>query len=233
SSLLSSTTTLIGTPFTDPPKSSTAIFTPSTDPWPEVSENTVDRSVITRMVNFLPVMAAWAGWLNIDRPAMTNAASAPRSDFRIVPPTLFRGFVGGKLCLGGLACQGVYKKHFAFFSAYGSLTMHQTRAATAAGERNRMEEMTSTAPTGRAASDGGVSDGLSLEGVTKSFGGFIAVNDVTLNFPAGAIYGIIGPNGAGKTTLFNLLSGFLKPTRGRLRHRGQDVTRLSPEAIAR
>jgi branched-chain amino acid transport system ATP-binding protein len=91
-----------------------------------------------------------------------------------------------------------------------------------------MEEMTSTAPTGSAASDG-----LSLEGVTKSFGGFIAVNDVTLNFPAGAIYGIIGPNGAGKTTLFNLLSGFLKPTRGRLRHRGQDVTRLSPEAIAR
>jgi branched-chain amino acid transport system ATP-binding protein len=76
-------------------------------------------------------------------------------------------------------------------------------------------------------------DGLGLEAVTKSFGGFIAVNDVTLDFPAGAIYGIIGPNGAGKTTLFNLLSGFLKPTRGRLRHRGQDVTRLSPEAIAR
>ncbi|HVY14931.1 MAG TPA: ABC transporter ATP-binding protein [Rhodopila sp.] len=83
------------------------------------------------------------------------------------------------------------------------------------------------------AADAAPDHALALEGVTKSFGGFIAVNDVTLSFPAGAIYGIIGPNGAGKTTLFNLLSGFLKPTRGRLRHRGDDVTRLSPEAIAR
>jgi branched-chain amino acid transport system ATP-binding protein len=74
---------------------------------------------------------------------------------------------------------------------------------------------------------------LALDGVTKSFGGFVAVNDVTISFPCGAIYGIIGPNGAGKTTLFNLLSGFLKPTRGTLRHRGDDITRLPPEAIAR
>src|SRR6202789_3476295 len=84
-----------------------------------------------------------------------------------------------------------------------------------------------------AAAPGHGSAELALEAVTKSFGGFIAVNDVTLDFPAGAIYGIIGPNGAGKTTLFNLLSGFLKPTKGRLCHCGQDITRLSPEAIAR
>ncbi len=74
---------------------------------------------------------------------------------------------------------------------------------------------------------------LALDGVTKSFGGFIAVNDVSVSFPRGHVYGIIGPNGAGKTTLFNLLSGFLKPTRGALRHRGEDVTRLTPAAIAR
>jgi branched-chain amino acid transport system ATP-binding protein len=74
---------------------------------------------------------------------------------------------------------------------------------------------------------------LALENATKSFGGFIAVNDVTVAFPSGAVYGIIGPNGAGKTTLFNLLSGFLKPTRGRLMHRGEDVTALKPESIAR
>jgi len=73
---------------------------------------------------------------------------------------------------------------------------------------------------------------LALENVTKSFGGFVAVNDVSASFPRGAVYGIIGPNGAGKTTLFHLLSGFLKPTRGRLRHRGEDITRLAPEAIA-
>ena len=74
---------------------------------------------------------------------------------------------------------------------------------------------------------------LALEGVTKSFGGFLAVKNVSISFPRGKIYGIIGPNGAGKTTLFNLLSGFIKPTRGRLLHRGEDVTRLSAEAIAR
>ncbi|HUN48845.1 MAG TPA: ABC transporter ATP-binding protein [Stellaceae bacterium] len=73
---------------------------------------------------------------------------------------------------------------------------------------------------------------LALEEVSKSFGGFVAVNNVTASFPRGAVYGIIGPNGAGKTTLFHLLSGFLKPTAGRLRHRGEDITRLAPEAIA-
>ena len=73
---------------------------------------------------------------------------------------------------------------------------------------------------------------LALEGITKSFGGFIAVKDVNLTFQPGAIYGIIGPNGAGKTTLFNLLSGFLKPSKGKLYHNGQDITTLPPEAIA-
>ena len=74
---------------------------------------------------------------------------------------------------------------------------------------------------------------LALEGVTKSFDGFVAINDVSLGFAGGRIYGIIGPNGAGKTTLFNLLSGFLKPTRGVLRHRGEDITQMSAERIAR
>jgi branched-chain amino acid transport system ATP-binding protein len=74
---------------------------------------------------------------------------------------------------------------------------------------------------------------LALEHVTKSFGGFVAVKDVSISFRPGAIYGIIGPNGAGKTTLFNLLSGFIKPSAGRLRHRGEDITRLPAAAIAR
>jgi len=74
---------------------------------------------------------------------------------------------------------------------------------------------------------------LALENVTKSFGGFVAVRDVSVDFAEGGVYGIIGPNGAGKTTLFNLLSGFLKPTSGRLKHRGDDVTKLSAERIAR
>jgi branched-chain amino acid transport system ATP-binding protein len=74
---------------------------------------------------------------------------------------------------------------------------------------------------------------LALENVSKRFGAFVAVRDVSVSFEPGGVYGIIGPNGAGKTTLFNLLSGFLKPSTGVLRHRGQDITALSPEAIAR
>ncbi len=74
---------------------------------------------------------------------------------------------------------------------------------------------------------------LELRNATKDFGGFVAVSDVSIAFAEGGIYGIIGPNGAGKTTLFNLLSGFLPPTRGSLWHRGTDITGLAPQAIAR
>lgn len=75
--------------------------------------------------------------------------------------------------------------------------------------------------------------GLALENVTRRFGDFVAVRDVSVSFEAGGVYGIIGPNGAGKTTLFNLLSGFLKPSEGKLWHRGEDITALSPEQVAR
>jgi branched-chain amino acid transport system ATP-binding protein len=74
---------------------------------------------------------------------------------------------------------------------------------------------------------------LELQSVSKHFGGFAAVSDVSLTFGGKAIYGIIGPNGAGKTTLFNLLSGALKPTRGRMLHRGEDITRLAAPKVSR
>jgi branched-chain amino acid transport system ATP-binding protein len=67
---------------------------------------------------------------------------------------------------------------------------------------------------------------LVLEGLTKEFGGLIAVDHVTLEIKAGERHGIIGPNGAGKTTLFNLICGDLSPTEGRIVHFGQDVTRI-------
>ncbi len=67
---------------------------------------------------------------------------------------------------------------------------------------------------------------LVIEGLTKEFGGLIAVDHVTLEIKAGERHGIIGPNGAGKTTLFNLICGDLSPTEGRIVHFGQDVTRL-------
>ena len=65
---------------------------------------------------------------------------------------------------------------------------------------------------------------LETEHISKAFGALIAVDDVSLKVEAGAFHSIIGPNGAGKTTLFNLLSGNLRPTQGKILFKGQDVT---------
>ncbi len=74
---------------------------------------------------------------------------------------------------------------------------------------------------------------LETRGLTKEFKGFIAVNDVNLKVLRGTIHALIGPNGAGKTTCFNLLTKFLTPTRGQIIFNGNDITRDSPEHIAR
>ena len=65
---------------------------------------------------------------------------------------------------------------------------------------------------------------LAVSDLTRRFGGLIAVNDVTLSVEPGEIRGLIGPNGAGKTTLFNLLTGVLRPTAGRVRFEGTSIT---------
>jgi branched-chain amino acid transport system ATP-binding protein len=65
---------------------------------------------------------------------------------------------------------------------------------------------------------------LQVSGLTCRFGGLVAVNDVTLTVESRAIHGLIGPNGAGKTTTFNLISGVLKPTAGRVVFDGTDIT---------
>src|SRR3546814_3898853 len=57
---------------------------------------------------------------------------------------------------------------------------------------------------------------LRLENVVKSFGGVVATDHVSLEFPAGSLSAVIGPNGAGKTTLFNLITGHLVPDSGRI-----------------
>jgi energy-coupling factor transporter ATP-binding protein EcfA2 len=69
---------------------------------------------------------------------------------------------------------------------------------------------------------------LETEHLTKDFAGFVAVRAVNLRIARGAIHAMIGPNGAGKTTCFNLLSKFLKPTRGRIVFDGCDITALEP-----
>lgn len=69
--------------------------------------------------------------------------------------------------------------------------------------------------------------------MTKEFAGFVAVSDVNLKVRRGSIHALIGPNGAGKTTCFNLLTKFLKPTRGEIRYKGQDITAMAPADVAR
>src|SRR5512147_3046292 len=74
---------------------------------------------------------------------------------------------------------------------------------------------------------------LEIDGLTKIFRGLHAVEDYRLRLASGEILGIIGPNGAGKSTIFNLLTGHLRPTSGRVRFCGRDITRASPDSIAR
>jgi branched-chain amino acid transport system ATP-binding protein len=72
---------------------------------------------------------------------------------------------------------------------------------------------------------------LEVRGVSKSFAGFLAVAEVNLAVPEGQIAAVIGPNGAGKSTLFNLISGHLRPSAGRVLLDGRDITGLSPHRI--
>ncbi len=73
---------------------------------------------------------------------------------------------------------------------------------------------------------------LKVEGLTKDFGGLRALSNYTLSLREGELVGLIGPNGAGKTTVFNLLTGVLKPTSGRIRFKGIDITGKRPDKIA-
>jgi len=72
---------------------------------------------------------------------------------------------------------------------------------------------------------------LATEQVSKTFGGLVAVNDVTFSIPERSIVSIIGPNGAGKTTFFNMLTGLYKPSIGRIVFDGKDISRTRPDLI--
>jgi len=74
---------------------------------------------------------------------------------------------------------------------------------------------------------------LEVTGLTKRFGGLLAVDEVDFSVEPGQIMGIIGPNGAGKTTLYNAVTGFFRPTSGRVIFEGRDVTGLKANRIAR
>jgi branched-chain amino acid transport system ATP-binding protein len=73
---------------------------------------------------------------------------------------------------------------------------------------------------------------LQVREVTKTFGGIIALNRLSFDVFEGEILGIIGPNGSGKTTVVNCITGFIKPTAGRVSFRGNDITARPPHKIA-
>jgi branched-chain amino acid transport system ATP-binding protein len=74
---------------------------------------------------------------------------------------------------------------------------------------------------------------LEVRGLTKRFGGLLAVSGVELDVEPGELCGVIGPNGAGKTTLFHLVTGFLRPTVGEIRFDGRSIIGLRPHQVCR
>ena len=78
-----------------------------------------------------------------------------------------------------------------------------------------------------------MNDFLNVENISVYFGGHIAVNEVSLTIDPGTVTGLIGPNGAGKTTLFNVISGLIAPSSGRVMFAENDITSLAPHKRAR
>jgi len=74
---------------------------------------------------------------------------------------------------------------------------------------------------------------LEVKGLTKYFGGLMAVGEVDIAVEKGEVRGLIGPNGSGKTTIFNLVTGFYRPTSGSIRFKERNIVGLSPQRICR
>jgi branched-chain amino acid transport system ATP-binding protein len=103
----------------------------------------------------------------------------------------------------------------------GALTASGPRGAARSGRELRHIDLATARPI------------LEVAGLTKRYGGVVAVEDVTFSLRDGEVLGLIGPNGAGKTTIFDLISGFQLPDAGIVRHEGADITFKSPEERAR
>lgn len=74
---------------------------------------------------------------------------------------------------------------------------------------------------------------LNVQNLSKSFGGLMAVNNVSFDIAEGEIVGIIGPNGSGKTTIFNVITGFYKPDDGVVLFKGENISMLRPDQVCK
>ena len=74
---------------------------------------------------------------------------------------------------------------------------------------------------------------LKVDNITRRFGGLVAIRDLSFEVRSGEILGLIGPNGAGKSTTFNVVSGFYRPSEGRLFFMGEEITNMKPAQVSR
>ena len=127
-----------------------------------------------------------------------------------------------------LAPEGIYWTHPRSFH----LTARRARAG--AVDRRHAVAIPAAAPPQQFGHPAAAGEALlSLNGISRAFGGLKAVDDVTLTIKAGTIHGIIGPNGAGKTTLFNVINGFLLADTGSIVFAGTELVGLKPHEICR
>jgi branched-chain amino acid transport system ATP-binding protein/branched-chain amino acid transport system permease protein len=148
----------------------------------------------------------------------------------VLLPELIGGFVDYRLVLyGSLLLLSVY---FLPRGVVGALATSAGRPTSRPGD----DEGTATVRPAGPAEAGAAAPGpvvLRLDGVSKVYGGVVAVADVTLEVRAGTIHSLIGPNGAGKTTVVNLISGFAVPDRGRIALGGASIAAMTAPRIAR
>jgi branched-chain amino acid transport system permease protein len=164
--------------------------------------------------------------------------------------TFFTRWVGRSLGVPVLATADLTLWRW-FFFGLGLVLVMLLRPQGLAGRRIRPADVTEDEPTDleppaarveaipgwlrdsvrQGGSAAGAAPILEVHGLTKHFGGVIALNDVQLMVPRGAIIGLIGPNGAGKTTFFNAVTGLVRPDRGRIVFEGHDLAGLRPNAV--
>ena len=143
-----------------------------------------------------------------------------RSDREVQDRVIVRHAVGGPIS-GAASAKPIEPR--GFFGLYKRRLSGLIAFAFIGGKRMRSAERRGLS----------MDDVLVTEGLSKSFGDFHAVSDVSLRVRRGTIHALIGPNGAGKTTCFNMLSKFIAPTGGRITFNGRDITNLKPADVAR